>query len=106
WSNGATTASIDSLCSGTYTVTVTDADGCASEQTITIGDCHLSITGMMLVHDGYSADIAPLNDGDVISLDTLCPFNIRAILCQSPIGSIKYNINGVTFRIEEYEPYA
>ena len=36
WSNGATTASIPSLISGNYTLTVTDAAGCAANNSITI----------------------------------------------------------------------
>jgi len=36
WSNGATTPTIDNLPAGTYTVTVTDANGCTVSETITI----------------------------------------------------------------------
>ncbi len=36
WSNGETTASVSGLTSGTYTVTVTDANGCTSGNTATI----------------------------------------------------------------------
>ena len=36
WSNGETTATIEGLNSGTYTVTVTDAAGCSSEQSVTV----------------------------------------------------------------------
>jgi gliding motility-associated-like protein len=36
WSNGATTSSIDSLLAGTYTVTVTDANGCVMTSQATI----------------------------------------------------------------------
>ncbi|WP_299703696.1 gliding motility-associated C-terminal domain-containing protein [uncultured Pontibacter sp.] len=36
WSNGATTASINGLSAGSYTVTVTDEKGCALSQSLTI----------------------------------------------------------------------
>ncbi|UKN01990.1 T9SS type A sorting domain-containing protein [Paracrocinitomix mangrovi] len=36
WSNGETTTSIDSLCAGSYNVTVTDANGCVWDDSIYI----------------------------------------------------------------------
>lgn len=36
WSNGATTQDLDSLNSGTYTVQITDANGCTTSTTVTI----------------------------------------------------------------------
>lgn len=37
WSNGANTASLNNLASGTYTVTVTASNGCTSTATTTVG---------------------------------------------------------------------
>lgn len=36
WSNGATTQDINSLCAASYTVTVTDANGCTGSSTYTV----------------------------------------------------------------------
>ncbi|MFZ7144934.1 MAG: CotH kinase family protein [Bacteroidota bacterium] len=38
WSNGQTTATATALCSGTYTVNVTDAKGCSKTSTVTINN--------------------------------------------------------------------
>jgi gliding motility-associated-like protein len=48
WSNGSTTASISGLAAGTYNVTVTDANGCISTNSITLTQADqlaVSITG-------------------------------------------------------------
>ncbi len=39
WSNGGTTASLSNLCEGTYTVSVTDANGCQSQDFTPVSGC-------------------------------------------------------------------
>lgn len=63
WNNGVDTQSQSDLLPGVYSVTVTDANGCASSQTVTVTafDCNWSAT--LLAHD-VSCNGA--NDGIII----------------------------------------
>ena len=54
WSNGQTMQTATSLCQGTYTVTVTDANGCNSSNTVTL------------------TDPPQVTTGPIMSLDTIC----------------------------------
>lgn len=49
WSNGATTSSVTGLCAGSYTVTVTDANGCSKTVTVNVtgepcDNCDVAVT--------------------------------------------------------------
>jgi hypothetical protein len=59
WSNGFTTAQAVNLCPGIYTVSVTDAKGCLSEQTVTVAEPPL-LSASVLVSP---ASCAGCNDG-------------------------------------------
>lgn len=59
WSNGEITSSINNLEAGTYTVTITDFEGCIKEETININQpdeivvySNISLEGCMPGHDG------------------------------------------------------
>jgi hypothetical protein len=59
WSNGQTGATISNLCAGTYTATVTDANGCSSSATTTITDP----TAIAVTLDASSDETCTGNDG-------------------------------------------
>src|SRR5690606_6011230 len=63
WSNGATTEDIGDLPAGDYTLTVTDANGCATEQTFTVGREDVTITVTAVI-----SNITCIATGGVIDL--------------------------------------
>ncbi|HXH18843.1 MAG TPA: VWA domain-containing protein [Chitinophagales bacterium] len=69
-------------------------------------NCYLKVTSLTLMYEGLFGEAGELFDGKVISRDTLCRFNVRANLCQSPVGSVKFLLNGTVFRTENTPPYA
>jgi len=136
WNSGQTTDSIGRLCEGRYCVTVSDVNGCSAEHCVgidvesvncddgdpcTIDACQgscihtpipgcgpppcFAVTGYTLVYESTFGVIGPLTNGMVISRDTLCRFNIRADFCGNA-KSIKFVLNGNTFRIENFVPFA
>lgn len=64
WSNAQTTATASGLCSGTYTVTISDANGCSITQTDTIVSPVVLILGNPVVTDATCNNSA---DGAIVS---------------------------------------
>ncbi|MBK6731422.1 MAG: T9SS type A sorting domain-containing protein [Bacteroidetes bacterium] len=82
WSNGETTATIEGLNSGTYTVTVTDASGCSSVQSVTVG----VLNSIAQLENSEAFSINPNPATDVIQL------NLHAGIYGAQVEI--YNLNG------------
>ncbi len=69
WSNAANTQNVTGLCSGTYTVTITDANGCTSSSTVTINQpAALSVTASSAVSicTGGNTNLTTLSNGGTL----------------------------------------
>ena len=69
WSNGATTATIGNMANGTYTVTVTDANGCTATSSVTTncstgGPCDNVTTAGSLGY--YQSGAAPFDPSAIV----------------------------------------
>ncbi|MGB1317969.1 MAG: Ig-like domain-containing protein, partial [Flavobacteriales bacterium] len=66
WSDQQTGATASNLCPGTYTVTVTDANNCTTEEIITVNE--LSCTGFSVAVNTYSLSCFEANDGAAVAV--------------------------------------
>lgn len=112
--NSCTTDACDNgLCVNTAIV-CNDNDTCTQDACVNgicvytdiCQPCTLEVVSFTLVNSLTDLDIGALNDGSVINLFNLPNINIRANLCVEPVGSVKFNLNGPTFKIESTAPYA
>lgn len=60
WSTGSTSTSVNSLASGSYTVTVTDSQGCTSGHEVNISDDSVPTLNMLPTHVGCYGDSSGL----------------------------------------------
>ncbi len=64
WSNTATTNTVNNLAPGTYTVTINDANGCTTAQTIVVNQVNCSIAAQLAA---TSASCSNLNNGTIVT---------------------------------------
>jgi gliding motility-associated-like protein len=68
WTGGQTTQTATALCPGTYTVTVTDGNGCIAQRTVTINA--LSCTGFAVAINGTNLTCFGTNNGAATAVVT------------------------------------
>ena len=86
WSNGATTEDLAAVVAGTYTVTITDANGCAITQSATVNQPPVAIE---LTANNWSATIFPnpTENQSMVSVELGTTANVRIRLINS-LGQI------------------
>jgi len=83
------------------------SDPIAYPDPVTVPACtHLEVVSFTLVKSGTAGEIGPLSSGAVINLATIGSFSIRANVCDLPVGSVKFVLNGTTVKTENIAPYA
>lgn len=64
------------------------------------------VVSFTLVRAGTAGEIGPLTNGMTINLAAIGSFSIRANVCSTPVGSVKFILNGKTVKTESTPPYA
>ena len=82
WSNGATTEDISGLAAGTYTVTITDANGCTATATATV-----------------TANVSPINASAAVTDATCNGASNGAVNLTVSGGTAPYTFSGATAQL-------
>lgn len=94
------------LCSDNNACTTDNCNNGACSFTPVVNcNCPLQISSLTLLNAASHSDIRLLNPVDTINLAVTPSISVRANPCQLPIGSVKFIINGSTFRTENAAPY-
>ncbi len=110
--NGSAVPDDCGICSGGNTGHIANSDKdacgvCFGNGSTCGGACvHNEVVSFTLMHTETSGEIGPLTNGMTINLATIGPFSIRANVCDSPVGSVRFTLNGSILRTETSPPYA
>jgi len=74
-------------------------------------DCNESctqaeVTAFVLVNASNGTQISELVNGMVIDKSSIVSFSIRTDMCDAPVGSVRFILNGSIVRTENYAPYS
>ncbi|WP_155958912.1 T9SS type B sorting domain-containing protein [Flavobacterium limnosediminis] len=99
WSNGATTQSTSITTNGTYSVSITDSDGCVSEASVTIIPSNVAVSPTIevtqptcSVHTGTIQVTSPAAE---FSFDGGVTWSTNPILSNVPVGSHNVKIKTI-----------
>ncbi|MBL4703632.1 MAG: PKD domain-containing protein [Flavobacteriales bacterium] len=95
WSNGDSGATITGLAVGTYTVTVTDANGCSSDYTTSVSDLGgptATVTGDQIICLGTSVNLIAVGAGVGGSYSWDNGLGIGSAQIASPSSTTTYNV--------------
>jgi len=81
--------------------------GCVFSPNPNCQPCTLEVVSLTLINSSTDVDIRTLNASDTIKRSCTPNINIRANLCVSPVGSVKFKLNNNSnYKTENIAPYA
>ena len=109
-SGGSCQAGIAVNCNDNNSCTIdacNPGSGCVFSPNPNCQPCTLEVVSLTLINSSTDVDIRTLNASDTIKRSCTPNINIRANLCVSPVGSVKFKLNNNSnYKTENIAPYA